>query len=391
MRSKQANSQNKSFFIFGYFGWSNAGDDAIGYSVLNELFQRYPNANFVITCQDHYFIDFLNKKIRYLKIFPVKFDIFTLLKEIVQNQHFIITGGTHFHDQDNIQFRRLKIMIGFIFLTCFAKIFKKSPILLGHGIGPISHIWSKIMLKMILFNCKQIFVRDNDSYELLKQIGFEEKSILGFDCGAILANKISSHQQNQTKYKILGISLLPVYSIYTKDPEKDLLSELYYSRCFNSILTKNHSIRLRLFAFRSGNYHSDIEHLMRIMQRIDLNSQKIDIVVYDGDIFKILNKINECDYFIGMRYHASLFAYLMGKPLIICDYMGKCKSLAMDIGVFPSATVSLCEIEKEKFCEKILALLKNPTDFYAKIPICESIKSTKRMFETLGDIYDKSP
>jgi polysaccharide pyruvyl transferase WcaK-like protein len=223
-------------------------------------------------------------------------------------------------------------------------------------------------------------------------MGFERKCILGFDCCAVINNEFSSLScHNQSDNKIIGISLLPVYSIYTKEPEKDQLSELSFSRCFKSILTKDQCIRLRLFAFRSGNFHSDIEHLSKIKKRIDPNSQKIDIIVYDGDIYNFLNKLDECDFFIGMRYHASLFAYLMEKPQIICDYMGKCKSLATDIGVFPNAIVSLDEIEQEKFCGKIQDLLTNPSNYRGKIPICERIKRTKIMFEQLGEIYDKSP
>jgi len=46
----------------------------------------------------------------------------------------------------------------------------------------------------------------------------------------------------------------------------------------------------------------------------------------------IIAHIAGCSYFVGMRYHAGLYAYMTQTPQIIIEYMPKCHGFAQDIG-----------------------------------------------------------
>jgi|LFRM01.1.fsa_nt_gb polysaccharide pyruvyl transferase WcaK-like protein len=379
---------NPRFFIFGYFGWFNVGDDAIGLSVVKELKRRYPDATFTVTCNDPYFVENFHETNISRDVEIIGFEISKILREVVKSDYFIITGGTHFHDEGKLKFGRFKILLSFVMLTCYARISKKSPILFGHGIGPLSSSWSKVLVKVILYNSEKVFVRDEDSFELVTSLGFSEKCVQGFDCTATLIEAspvLSGVTHRQSEQRIIGVSLLPVYSIYSNDVEKDVSIVKSFARCLDSVLLNDNSICLRLFAFRTGTRHSDVPLLEALMKNINVRPNAIELVHYDGDVRNFLSSIEECDYCVGMRYHASVFAYLLHKPQIILDYMGKCKSLGRDIAIDETAIIPIADILKPGFCSKVQSFLSDSDRYIANLPVHSAKKRAEKMFEILGE------
>lgn len=379
---------NPRFFIFGYFGWFNAGDDAIGLSVINELKTLYPDATFAVTCNDRYFLENFHDSNISCDLEVIGFEILEIISEVIKSDYFVITGGTHFHDEDGLNFARFKILLNFVMLTHFARLSRKSPLLLGHGVGPLSSFWSKALVKVILYNSKIILVRDEDSFELVTSLGFGEKCIQGFDCTATLIevspvlSRVAHHQSEQ---RIIGVSLLSVYSIYSNDVEKDINIVKSLARCLESVLLNDNSICLRLFAFRTGMRHSDVPLLEALMKNINVRPDAIELVHYDGDVRNFLSSIEECDYCVGMRYHASVFAYLLHKPQIILDYMGKCKSLGRDIAIDETAIIPIADILKPGFCSKVQSFLSDSDRYIANLPVHSAKKRAEKMFEILGE------
>ena len=96
----------------------------------------------------------------------------------------------------------------------------KHPILLGHGIG-LRKRWSKYFLRSIFKHSRVITVRDKDSYDLVKILGFENKCLLGFDIASLLLETIpeSDRININNNDQVIGFSILPVYSIYSKTPD----------------------------------------------------------------------------------------------------------------------------------------------------------------------------
>jgi len=379
---------NPHFFIFGYFGWFNVGDDAIGLSVVKELKCRYPDAIFTVTCNDPYFLENIHDSSISGDFKTIGFEPSKIMREIIKSDYFIITGGTHFHDEDGLNFGRFKVLFYFVMLTCFAKLSRRSPLLLGHGIGPLSSSWSKALVKVILYNSKIILVRDKDSFELVTSLGFGEKCVQGFDCTATLIEAspvLSGVTHPQSEQRIIGVSLLPIYSIYSNDVEKDASIVKSFARCLESVLLQDNSICLRLFAFRTGTRHSDVPILEALIKEIKVRPDAIELVQYTGNVSKFLTLLEECDFCIGMRYHASVFAYLLHKPQIILDYMGKCKSLGRDIAINEAAIVPITDILTSGFCDKIQAFLSNPDQYIANYPVHSAKMRTEMMFEKLEE------
>ena len=387
---------NPRFFIFGYFGWFNAGDDAIGLSIVKELKKRYPDASFTITCNDRYYLDNFRESNISSDLKIIGFGALKILREVVKSDYFIIAGGTHFHDEGGLKFGRFKILLSFSILSAYARLVKKPPVLLGHGIGPLYSTWSQFLVRFILFNSKMAFVRDKDSVEVVTSLGFGSKCVHGFDCTASLIDVSSvnavkkTSSQQQSEQRIIGISLLPTHSIYSDDVEKDVEVIKSFTKCIELIMENDCSINIRLFAFRTGVRDSDISLLQCLFNNVIIRQDAIEIVNYSGNVEKFLDSIEECDFFIGMRYHASLFAYLYRKPQVILDYMGKCSSFGKDVAIDETAIIPIADILIPGFCNRIQSRLSNPDQCFANLPVDSAKTRAANMFETLGDIYDKS-
>lgn len=378
-------SKINSLFIFGYFGWYNSGDDAIGYSVLKEIFSNHPHVKFCFTAKNPYFAQYSQHFCPNARLKFIDFHFLAILQSIIQSDAFIITGGTHFHDEDHFLLRRFLLFVKFYGLVLFARIMGKKPIMLGHGVGPVSKWWSTFLLKRILANTQIIFVRDTDSKNVIDRLGFPQKCVLGFDCSAILFKGYTS-TKNQEK-KVIGISLLPAYSIYSAIPDRD--NDLIYqiSQTLKSVLQKEPDLYIHLFAFRTGLVHSDIIILNDLKKLIEPFTDRIEIIEYNGDVCKFIGKIDTCDYFIGMRFHSSLFAYLLEKPQIVIDYMGKCRSLAKEIELFPDALIPLDSLDGDDLFMKTTSLIESPEHYIARKTSDTAIIRAKDMFRSVNGLF----
>ncbi len=370
------NNEVTKIFLFGYFGWYNIGDDSIGLSILKELFDKYPTAEFLVTTNNPYFIS--ENKIQ--KATPIEFNFLSILKALIKADRFIISGGTHLQDEDKFIFLVLKTFLFFSIISICANFLGKPPILLANGIGPVTRQWAKFLLKIVLINSQFIIVRDSISYDFVCSFGLNNKCLLGFDPAILLINRYKFIYNENYNNKYLGISLIPFNSIYAGDPSKDEFIINTFVIALKRILSENEDIFLKLFAFRSGNRHSDEKIVVQLSNELNQYSNRINIIVYNGNIHQFLIEIASCYAFIGMRYHSSLFAYLFCKPLILIDYQEKCRGLARDIAINKRSIISIKLINFSIMTKKIDEMIHYPLNYSADLPIIVALNLAKDMF-----------
>jgi len=376
MSNLELKRQKKRIFIFGYFGMYNFGDDAICFTIIKQLLNKYTNSTITITLENNYFIN--KNKLNNIKIIP--FSLLLIIKEIYKSDIFIISGGTHFQDQDKSLFLKLKVFFFFFIIVSFGNLINHAPILLGHGIGPLKYTWTKLLVKIILKKSKIILVRDTDSFDLVKNLGIKEKCILGFDLTALFP--FPQHQVIK-KNAVLGFSLLPYYSIYENNSKKDEVYINNICNCLKKLLVLKNDLEITFISFRSGKKHSDDAILLKLINNLQEFRNRLNFILYSGEIFDFIMKINNFDYYIGMRYHSSLLAYLFQKPLVLIDYQQKCRSLAKDIVLSEGSIIELPDLETNSACLKIYDLVFHPENHYPNLPLDDAKYRAKKTFDYL--------
>ena len=354
------------FFIFGYYGWKNTGDDGMIYALLQELHFSYPAATFVIFSRMPIVVPQETKNlVKFVRPTPQ-----TVFREIMQSSIFIMGGGTQIYDYGG-KMKRLKVMSEMFIMLLWAKLFCKRIYLLGIGVEPLSTNWGRFLSKQMCRLADFVSVRDKSSYEILEGIGLKNKITLSFDLTALLqplSTTDDKHLVKNTDMKILGISILPFFEIYHGDKEKDRLFIHEIAKGLNQWLKRDVQSLIYLFVFKGKSKADDV--LITELLRKQLESpERVKLIPYNPDPVETLYKVAQCNAFIGMRYHSCMFAYLTNTPLLIINYFQKCKALAEDVGLSEHAVISIEEILNGQFEKHIKNIQHHPDKFVAKLPV----------------------
>jgi polysaccharide pyruvyl transferase CsaB len=351
-------------FVYGYYGWRNTGDDAMVYVLLQELPRLYPNAKFAVLSRTAVLIPpSVKDKIRFIKLNP-----FSVLRELSRSSAFIIGGGTHIYDY-GVTRRNLRILSKLWLILLLAKAFGNKIYLLGNGIGPVSTKWGKTLARLICRLADYITVRDRASYTVLENFGLAKRTSLGFDLSALLEPEPAASGGTPSKdRRVLGISVTPVYETYQDNKEKDSLLVDLISQGISQEFSQKSPWEVWLFTFKGKSRFDDFAITQMLQEKLKpLKYTKL--IPYNPDPRQMLSQVGQCDAFIGMRYHACLFAYLGNVPLLIIDYHPKCQALAEEIKLAEKGVISLLEIMEGQFAERLSYLVHSPDKFRAALPL----------------------
>ena len=349
-------------FIFGYYGWKNVGDDAMLYAILQELCYMNSDNKFAILSPNTLVLpQEANDRVSYVKpsLLPVG-------KEIFNSSAFIIGGGTHLSDFGK-KINVLKIQFRIFLLVSYAKILGKKVYILGNGFSPIKTSLGAVLSRLICNIADYISVRDNASYKILINWGFQDKTYLSFDLSALIGPSDTNTNKIED-INVLGISVTPVFEFYYGFKERDVILISEISKYVNDWLKHNQQGEVHLFVFHGQSKDDDIL-LTRLLQANLAPYHRIKLINYDPDPIRMLAEVNKCDAFIGMKYHSCVFAYITGKPLIVINYHPKCHAFAEEIGLPMHTIISPAEILSGLFGCVFRHMLENPKDFIASLPL----------------------
>lgn len=147
--------------LSGYYGFDNAGDEALLSAITSSIHKLAPEAKFVV------FSGCPEKTASLHNIEAVYYmNPFKLIKELWQADLLISGGGSIF--QDITSARSLPYYISVVGL---AKLMRKAVIFYAQGVGPINRTLSKVLMRLIANRVDYITLRDNDSKHFLHELG----------------------------------------------------------------------------------------------------------------------------------------------------------------------------------------------------------------------------
>ena len=349
------------FFILGYYGWKNTGDDAMIYAILQELGTATSASFMVLSLAPIVIPRPVQGRVSFIR--P---SVPAVLRAIVSSSAFIVGGGTHIFDYGR-KGRAAVILLRILLLALFSRMLGKRVYLVGNGVGPLATWWGRLLASTIFLLAGRASVRERRSYELLEGWGFSKKTVPAFDPSAALEPSADVEPDDSDKV-ILGVSLCPVYEIYYNDRERDGRLLEAVAGAVNVWLAASPAHEARLFVFKGETKDDDVLLTERLLGRL-APVERVRLVPYDPDPARTLARVARCRAFVGMRYHACLFAFLGGVPQIIIDYHPKCRALAEEIGMRKPAVLSLDDVLGGRLGGRLDDMMKAPDDFLAAMPL----------------------
>lgn len=169
-------SKNIKIIISGWYGQSNAGDDALLEVFVNKVSEKANADITVLTERPEYLIDKLRlrplfhqtliDKQFYLRLFTKS--TFQYIRNIKSCDLFVLGGGSLL--RDNTPLRTLVRMLDEIWIS---KLFGRKIMLYAIGVGPFKSKLGKFLIRKSVQMCDLITVRSNGDAKMLHALGID--------------------------------------------------------------------------------------------------------------------------------------------------------------------------------------------------------------------------
>lgn len=289
--------------ISGYYGFGNAGDEAMLDAILEAMYDVLPDVEFVVisgnpdsTMQKH--------GVKAIPRFAAK-QIFSELKSC----DLLISGGGSLL-QDVTSDRSLYYYLSIIRMATFLK---KPVMLYAQGIGPIRRKMAKMAVSSVLNDVDLITVRDEGSREELHSLGITKPRI------ETTADPVLGLHRVDTG---LGRLLLSEYSLKGSKQHigvsvREWKNDISYRIELASALDELRENCDGEIIFIPMQYPHDVQEAKEIQKLMKTEA----IVLEKAYTTPELLALSGCmDVLVGVRLHALIFAALMEKPFIGISY-----------------------------------------------------------------------
>jgi len=312
------------FVIFGYYGYASIGDEAILRKIINDIKNNIISSHItVFSANPSYTREFF--KINSVKN-SIFHNFFTLIKEIIRSDCFILGGGGMLSDwQKSSPFLWLTLPI-------FSILFRKKLIIYGVGVNPFRTLYGKLLLKFVLKHSSLIIVRD--IYSKLCLINFldeKEKIHVTIDPAiglntpkdrffkSYIKNKKISNKSLTEKPKI-GIcpsAFFHIPKLWSNSPNRYNRLKQDFSRLIQFLID---NYRANIFLIPISMKY-DIIFCKEICKLLDENSKSstfiIDSLKTPTNLRDILSNM---DLIIGMRFHSIVLSINLAIPFVGITY-----------------------------------------------------------------------
>lgn len=261
-------------FIFGYYGFKNTGDDAMGLAISKEIKKRF------FEVISYHRGDGLWKTI----------------KNFLWADTVVIGGGSHLRNWGkkwwycSSRVLLLGILCRFLFKGF-------SMVDVGSGGKRLDWIAERI--------AHALTIRDKKYMDSALLLNFNPRP----------------------KKKILGINLQSMSSIYYDDYALDDRVMKSVCKSINEWKVTHPDWDVRFISFNAHNYFPDDEICFKASQLVEGSK----VYSYNPDVIQVIEEMSELSAFAGMRYHSLVFAYMTNTPFVAIQTYPRCKNFNLAI------------------------------------------------------------
>ena len=311
------------YFLYGYFGTGNFGDEILLYAAIKNILSRDPGAHFLlrnygpvdlekefpgrVTCTNLEKVHTLS----YPGIIKFFILIQTYWRYIGQASYLVIGGGTLIHDTPN-----LKSTFLLLCLCCIAKIRGRSIFGIGLGTQTLKTRRGKIIIRLLTAMFDKLCLRDKPSYDQIQLLSGDRKHIKQT---TDLAYTLPIEETTRhTKNKVIAVTLAdyllerleaPVYEASMKTLAKTLESFI------------KQGYKIRLIALQKDNQVFGItgdavvneDLISKITSRYRDQIESVTVEATPESITKIFDGVS---LVLGMRFHSLIFSALKQIPFV---------------------------------------------------------------------------
>jgi polysaccharide pyruvyl transferase CsaB len=299
-----------NFFLSGYYGYDNAGDEAVLAAILEAISAQQPGATFTVTAGDTATTATRHNSYAHPIRAIGRQEPRGLLAGIKACDVFISGGGSLLQDITS-----LRNIVYYTTLIRLAQLARKPVMVYAQGIGPLLRPLSQKLTRVAVQRAKAVTVRDEDSLALLRRIGVRrEIEVTADPVWALQPGSFTNTQAGRT----LAGSLRP-WPGYIFDPAEDPAIRNGFRDAAQATGAKWRYVPMQ---------PEHDEPTMRPL--LGEGDEVLDVRgLHPRDM---MARCGHCDVMVAMRLHALIFAAAQGTPCVAVSYDPKVDALAKIIG-----------------------------------------------------------
>lgn len=304
-----------NFLLSGYYGYANAGDEAVLAAMLEALAPRVPSGSrFVVTSgAPSHTIELHNTPQHAVAAIPRQAPG-ALLRAMRACDVFISGGGSLLQDVTS-----LRNVVYYTALMRLARLSRKPFMIYAHGVGPLSKPLSQKLARVAMQGAQVITVRDPESKALLQRIGVRREIEVTADPVWALNCETRDEEQGQTAQPLWCASLRS----WLHGEDKSRAEAATFETLCHAARAAGAQVR-----FLPMQPPSDGPVIGANFKQFADPQQDTIIDTLNLHPRAIMAESGRCQIMIAMRLHALIFAAAQGVPCVAVNYDPKVAALA---------------------------------------------------------------
>lgn len=291
--------------ISGYYGFANAGDEAMLAAIVEALKKKEPcieitviSGNPELTADKH-------------EVYSVhRFNVMRIFQALRRCSLLLSGGGSLLQDVTS-----KRSILYYLSLLFAGKLLGKKVMLYAQGIGPINSYAARRLTTWICRRVDLITVRDDGSYEELLAMGIKEEQIK-VTADAVFALEGGEKERGRRLLKKKGISPeTPTIALALRHWSGEERFKRVFAQAVDRLTAKYNAT----VVFVPLQFPQDIG-LAKAVAALCQGSRKPVVLEEGYTTDEYLSLFSVFDLLIGMRLHALVFAALAGKPFLAVSY-----------------------------------------------------------------------
>ncbi len=321
--------------IGGYYGYGNAGDEAILAAMLRELRVLRPDLDLAVASGD----PLRTRSEHGVRAVPAA-DLTVLSAAIAESDLVVLGGGGLFQDYWDVPTETLLTarqggLLSYLAYPVLAALLNRPAVIYAVGVGPLATAEGRRLTRIAFELCRRATVRDAPSLALLAEIGFAGPVELAADPAFLLTP--APEAETTTLLSALGVGGEPLIGVALRHWDFGVEPgrwETEVARGLDLHLAA-YPGKLLFLPFQSEGgerYENDLAVSRRVAGALQ-HADRVVVVERPLRPEALAGLVGRCERVLAMRFHSALFALAAGVPAACLAYDPKVESLMVDAGL----------------------------------------------------------
>jgi len=292
--------------VSGYYGFNNAGDEAMLTAILTALRAEEPDVDVTVISGNP-----TETKNKHAVRSVYRFDARKIYRAFKRMDLLLSGGGSLLQDVTS-----KKSLLYYLSVLLLAKLMGKRVMLFAQGIGPVHSGVMRALTRFVVSRMDEITVREEDSRQELVRIGIDSSRIT-VTADAVLGLEPVPLCTGENILKQAGIDTTkPIVGVSVRSWRGDKECFLRLGRVLGR-LAEDNDAQILLLPLQNP---ADIEACQWLKSFVKTESRRIFLLKTKYSTDEFMSIIGNLQLLFGMRLHALIFAAVMRVPLLAISY-----------------------------------------------------------------------